>query len=320
MDKKVKIFIAGHKGMVGSAIERVYRKNGYNNLILVEKKELDLMNQSQVIYFFENSTPDIVIIAAAKVGGIKANNTLRAEFIYNNLMIELNIINSSYKYKVKKLLFLGSSCIYPKLSQQPIKEEYILTDKLEPTNEPYSIAKIAGIKLCENFFKQYGCNFYSLMPTNLYGINDNFNLEDSHVIPALIRKFHEAKVNNLKEVVIWGSGKPTREFLCVDDLAEAILFCMVTLNAEELYNMGISQLNIGTGEEVSISNLAKIVKKIVGYNGEIIFDNSKPDGMARRLVDVTKIHKLGWYHQIKLEEGLKKTYQWFLNNLKDIRK
>ncbi len=291
--KEKKIYIAGHSGMVGSAINRCLANKGYNNIVARSLDELNLIRQKDTENFFEEEKPDIVIVAAAKVGGILANNTYRAEFLYDNLMIQSNIIHSSNKSGVDKLIFLGSSCIYPKLAQQPLKEEYLLTDTLEYTNEPYAIAKIAGIKLCENYYKQYGSNFFSAMPTNLYGINDNFNLETSHVLPALIRKFHEAKINNDKEVIVWGSGKPKREFLFVDDLADAIVFLLENVNAKNLYENNISQINIGTGEDLSIGELAETIKNIVGFEGKIIQDLSKPDGTPRKLMDVSRIHNLG---------------------------
>jgi len=321
--KDKKIYIAGHNGMVGSAILRVLKLEGYSNFVLRTSRELDLRNQRAVNDFFEAEKPEIVIIAAAKVGGIFANNKYRAEFIYDNLMIETNIIHASYINNVEKLIFLGSSCIYPKLAPQPLKEEYLLSGYLEYTNEPYAIAKIAGIKLCENYYRQYGCNFYSVMPTNLYGPNDNFDLETSHVLPALIRKFHEGKeqlkIQNSKgrgEVVLWGTGKPRREFLYVDDLADAILFLMNTINAKDIYEQGISHLNIGTGEDLTISELAELIKKITGYEGEINYDKSMPDGTPQKLLDVTRIHNLGWKHKTSLEEGIKKTYEWFLSQWK----
>ncbi|MFN3872566.1 MAG: GDP-L-fucose synthase family protein [Ignavibacterium sp.] len=309
-----KIYVAGHNGMVGSAIMRALQKNDYKNLIAVSSGELDLRRQSDVEDFFAKQKPDVVIVAAAKVGGILANNTYRAEFIYDNLMIEANLIQASYLHKVEKLIFLGSSCIYPKLAPQPLKEEYLLSGYLEFTNEPYAIAKIAGIKLCENYFRQYGCNFISAMPTNLYGPNDNFDLQTSHVLPALIRKFHEAKTNNNPAVTIWGTGKPLREFLYVDDLAEAILFMMEKVDAKDLYNLGITHLNVGSGKDISISDLATLISNIIGYNGKIEYDTTKPDGTPRKLMDVSRINKLGWKYKTELEEGIKKTYDWFLNN------
>lgn len=300
--------------MVGSAIIRELRKNGYENIISTASSVLNLIDQNSVEVFFQKEKPEFVILAAAKVGGILANNTYRAEFLYNNLMIEANVIHSAYKNEVEKLIFLGSSCIYPKLAPQPLKEEYLLSNYLEYTNEPYAIAKIAGIKLCENYFKQYGSNFFSAMPTNLYGANDNFDLQTSHVLPALIRKFHEAKIKKEKSVTIWGSGKPMREFLYVDDLAEAIRFLIENINVANLYEQNISQLNIGTGEDVTISELALIIKDEVEFDGALVYDTSKPDGTPRKLMDVSRINKLGWKHKTSLQEGIKKTYQWFINN------
>lgn len=311
-----KIYIAGHNGMVGSAIMRALQKNGYNNLLTKSFNELDLRRQSEVEKFFQSEKPEIVIVAAAKVGGILANNTYRAEFIYDNLMIEANLIHTSYLNNTEKLIFLGSSCIYPKLAPQPLKEEYLLSGYLEYTNEPYAIAKIAGIKLGENYFRQYGCNFISAMPTNLYGPNDNFDLQTSHVLPALIRKFHEAKVNNSPTVTIWGTGKPLREFLYVDDLAEAILFMMEKVDAKDLYNLGITHLNVGSGKDISISELASLIAEIIGYKGKIEHDSTKPDGTPRKLMDVSRINSLGWKYKTELDEGIKKTYQWFLENIK----
>jgi len=314
--KNKKIYVAGHNGMVGSAIMRALQKNNYENLLTKSFSELDLRRQSDVEKFFSEQKPDVVIIAAAKVGGILANNTYRAEFIYDNLMIEANLIHASYLNKAEKLIFLGSSCIYPKLAPQPLKEEYLLSGYLEYTNEPYAIAKIAGIKLCENYYKQYGCNFISAMPTNLYGPNDNFDLTTSHVLPALIRKFHEAKTNNYPNVTIWGTGKPLREFLFVDDLAEAIIFMLENVDADNLYNLGITHLNIGSGKDISISDLAILVAKIIGYDGQIEYDISKPDGTPRKLMDVSRINSLGWKYKTELEEGIKKTYEWFLEKYK----
>jgi GDP-L-fucose synthase len=312
---KKKIYVAGHTGMVGSAITRELDKRGYSNLLLKNYPGLDLKRQDEVEKFFKEEKPEVVIVAAAKVGGILANNTYRAEFIYDNLMIEANIIQNAYKFGVEKLIFLGSSCIYPKLAVQPLKEEYLLSDYLEFTNEPYAIAKIAGIKLCENYYRQYGSNFYSVMPTNMYGPNDNFDLNTSHVLPAFIRKFHEAKVKNEKEVVIWGSGKPLREFLYVDDLADAIIFLMENVNAEDLYEKGITHLNIGTGRDISIDGLANMISEIVGYKGSINHDTSKPDGTPRKLLDVSRIKSLGWEYRTELREGIVETYKWFLKNL-----
>lgn len=306
MKKNSKIYIAGHNGMVGSAIVRHLQSNGYNNLVLRNKSDLNLTNQDEVGSFFDSeflpaNKIEYVFLAAAKVGGIMANMTYPAEFIYNNLAIQNNIIHCSYKYKVKKLLFLGSSCIYPKNCKQPIKEEYLLSGSLESTNEPYALAKIAGIKMCQAYNKQYDCNFISVMPCNLYGINDNFDLKTSHVLPALLRKFHEAKINNLKEVTIWGSGKPKREFLNVDDLAEACVFLMNDYNDSEI-------INIGTGIDMPIFDLARLIKEITDYKGNIITDTSKPDGTMRKLLDVSKINKLGWHSKISLKKGIEKTY------------
>ncbi|MDR3666534.1 MAG: GDP-L-fucose synthase [Ignavibacteriaceae bacterium] len=309
---KNKIYLAGHAGMVGSAIHRQLINKGYSDIITKNLTELDLTRQNDVETFFKNENPLVVIVAAAKVGGILANDMYRAEFIYDNIMIESNIINSAYKYGVEKLIFLGSSCIYPKLAPQPLKEEYLLSDYLEYTNEPYAIAKIAGIKLCENYYRQYNCNFFSVMPTNLYGFNDNFNLNTSHVLPALIRKFHEAKNKSLPEVVVWGSGKPKREFLFVDDLAEAIVFLLEKIDAKDLYDAGITQINIGMGDDLSINELAELVKEIIGFNGKIVYDSSKPDGTPRKLMDVSRINKLGWKAKTDLKSGIKKTYQWYL--------
>jgi len=311
-----KIYLAGHNGMVGSAIFRKLTKSGYNNIVTKSLDDLDLRNQSEVSSFFEKEKPEVVIIAAAKVGGILANNTYRAEFLYDNLMIEANLIHASYLNNAEKVIFLGSSCIYPKFAPQPLKEEYLLSDYLEYTNEPYAIAKIAGIKLCENYYKQYGSNFLSLMPTNLYGFNDNFNLQTSHVLPALIRKFHEAKTAKSESVTIWGTGTPKREFLFVDDLAEAVKFTLENIEAKSLYDLEISQLNVGTGEDLTISELADTIKKIVGFEGIIIYDSTKPDGTPRKLMDVSRINNLGWKHKTNLEEGIKKTYEWFLENYK----
>jgi GDP-L-fucose synthase len=310
-----KIYVAGHTGMVGSAITSELQKRGYKNLILKNYPGLNLIRQEEVEKFFVAEKPKIVIVAAAKVGGILANNTYRAEFIYDNLMIEANIIHNAYVNGVEKLIFLGSSCIYPKLANQPLKEEYLLSDYLEYTNEPYAIAKIAGIKLCENYFRQYCSNFYSVMPTNLYGPNDNFDLKTSHVLPAFIRKFHEAKEKNEKEVVIWGTGKPLREFLYVEDLADAILFLLENVNAEDLYEKGITHLNIGTGKDISIDGLANMISEIVGYKGSINHDTSEPDGTPRKLLDVSRINSLGWKYMTELQDGIDKTYKWYLNRV-----
>ena len=313
--KDKKVYLAGHTGMVGSAILRELESRGYKNIIHKDFSELDLRNQSEVQKFFDETNPEIVIIAAAKVGGILANNTYRAEFLYDNLMIEANLIHSSYLCKVEKVVFLGSSCIYPKLAPQPLKEEYLLTDTLEFTNEPYAIAKIAGIKLCENYYRQYGCNYISAMPTNLYGPNDNFNLETSHVLPALMRKFHEAKVQGKDSVTIWGTGNPLREFMYVEDLANAIVFMMENIEAKDLYENGIPHLNVGSGKDITIADLAKLISEIVGFNGKIEYDSTKPDGTPRKLMDVTRINSLGWKYKTELSEGITKAYQWFVNNI-----
>lgn len=301
METNAKIFIAGHRGMVGSAIQRKLIQEGFQNLIVRNSRELDLRNSIEVEAFFRAERPEYVFLAAAKVGGIMANNTYRAEFLYENLMIQNNVIHCAWKYGVKKLLFLGSSCIYPKLAPQPLKEEYLLTGLLEPTNEPYAIAKIAGIKMCGAYRAQYGCNFISAMPTNLYGPNDNYDLEKSHVLPALIRKFHEAKRQQLPEVVLWGSGTPQREFLHVDDLADACFYLMQTYNQAGL-------VNIGVGQDLSIKDLALLVRDIVGYQGDIVHDLSKPDGTPRKLMDVAKLKAAGWQAKISLEEGIRQVY------------
>jgi GDP-L-fucose synthase len=302
MEKNAKIFVAGHRGMVGSALVRRLEQLGYRNILTCPSKELDLRNQQQVFSFFEKEQPDYVFLAAARVGGINANNTYRAEFLYDNLMIESNVIHASYLNKVKKLLFLGSSCIYPRMAPQPLKESYLLTGTLEYTNEPYAIAKIAGIKLCENYRLQYGCNFISVMPTNLYGPNDNYDLAKSHVLPALLRKIHTAKIKGIPSVEVWGSGTPLREFLHVDDLSDACLFLMEHYNEPEL-------VNIGTGTDISIKELALLIMKIADYKGEIKFDSTKPDGTPRKLMDVTKLMTLGWKPNISLEEGIGTVYK-----------
>lgn len=309
MNKDAKIYVAGHRGMVGSAIVRDLKSKGYKNIIGRTSEELNLTHQVNVELFFKEEQPEYVFLAAAKVGGIYANNTYPAEFIYNNLMIQSNIIHSAYKYNVKKLLFLGSSCIYPKMASQPIKEEYLLTGLLEQTNEAYAIAKISGIELCKFYRRQYGCDFISAMPTNLYGINDNFDLETSHVLPALIRKFHEAKINKDKEVVIWGTGKPRREFLYVDDLADACVHLMNNYSDE-------IHVNIGTGEDIEIGELAKVVKKVVGYEGEIVNDLSKPDGTPRKLLDVSLLSNNGWKYKTELTDGIRNVYRWYTSKLK----
>jgi len=304
MHPQDKIYIAGHRGMVGSAITRKLQKEGYTNLVLKTSAELDLKQQASVQTFFETERPEYVFLAAAKVGGILANNVYRGEFLYDNLMIQSNTIDAAYRCGVKKLMFLGSSCIYPKLAPQPLKEDYLLTGLLEPTNEPYAIAKIAGIKMCDAYRSQYGCNFISVMPTNLYGPNDNYDLNSSHVLPALIRKFHEAKINNEPSVTLWGSGKPRREFLHADDLADACFFLMQRYDEAGL-------VNVGTGEDLEIKELAQLIGKIAGYTGDIVHDLSKPDGTPRKLMDVAKLHRLGWTASISLEEGLRRVYADF---------
>ena len=305
MEKDAKIYVAGHRGMVGSAIHRKLIELGYNNIVTRTSQELDLRNQQAVADFFNEEKPDYVFLAAAKVGGIMANNTYRADFIYENMAIQNNVIKSSYDNEVRKLMFLGSSCIYPKMAPQPLNEDLLLTGTLEPTNEPYAIAKIAGIKMTEAFRDQYGCNFISVMPTNLYGINDNYHPQNSHVLPALIRRFHEAKVNNLDNVVIWGTGTPLREFLFSDDLADACVFLMNNYDEKQFVNIGI-------GEDLSIKDLAELIKEVIGYEGNISFDSSKPDGTPRKLMDVSKLHTLGWKHKINLREGIKLAYADFL--------
>jgi len=307
MNKESKIYIAGHRGMVGSAIHRNLKAAGFSNFLLRTSSELDLRNQQAVLDFFAAEKPEYVFLAAARVGGIVANNTFRGEFLYENLMIQSNIIHAAYLNGVQKLMFLGSSCIYPKMAPQPMKEEYLLTGLLEHTNEPYAIAKIAGIKMCDAYRSQYGCNFISVMPTNLYGPNDNYDLTNSHVLPALIRKFHEAKIAGASSVTLWGTGKPRREFLHADDLAAACVYLMQSYNEPGL-------INIGTGEDIEIGELALLIKKIVGYEGEIIHDFSKPDGTPRKLMDVSKLHNFGWKHKIGLEEGIRKVYADFVEN------
>jgi len=302
MEKNNKIYIAGHRGMVGSAIHRRLKKEGFENFVFRTSDELDLRDQRAVADFFAKEKPAYVFLAAAKVGGILANNTYRAEFLYDNLMIQSNVIENAYRQNAKKLLFLGSSCIYPKLAPQPLKEEYLLTGLLEHTNEPYAIAKIAGIKMCDAYRSQYGCNFISVMPTNLYGPNDNYDLKNSHVLPALIRKFHEAKINDQAEVTVWGSGTPRREFLHADDMADACVFLMKNFNEEGL-------INIGVGEDLSIKELAEMIKGITGYKGKIVFDASKPDGTPRKLMDVSKLSSLGWKASIGLKEGITQVYK-----------
>jgi GDP-L-fucose synthase len=309
MEKNAKIYVAGHRGLVGSAIIRNLEANGFNNIITKTREELDLLNYQVVSDFFATEKPEYVFLAAAKVGGIHANNIYPAEFIFENLQMQNNIIHNSYLNKVKKLLFLGSSCIYPRDCAQPIKEEYLLTRPLEKTNEAYAVAKIAGIKMCQSYNKQYGTNYISVMPTNLYGINDNFNLENSHVLPALLRKFHDAKLANAKEVVMWGTGEAMREFLHVDDLADACIYLIHNYSDSEI-------INIGTGEDMKIKDLAILIKKVVGFEGTIVNDTTKPDGTPRKLLDVSKLHNLGWKYKISLEAGIEQTYDWFLKNKK----
>ena len=304
LDRNKKIYVAGHRGLVGSALVRKLEKEGFTNIITKTHEELDLTRQSDVEAFFETEKPDYVILAAAKVGGIHANDTYPADFIMKNLQIECNVIDAAYKNQVQKLLFLGSSCIYPRECPQPIKEEYLLSDYLEKTNEAYALAKIAGLKMCSYYNKQYGTNYICVMPCNLYGINDNFSLENSHVLPALMRKFHEAKERGDNTVTVWGSGKPLREFLNVDDLADACLFLMDFYRGDEFFN-------VGYGKEVPIRELAELVKETVGFEGEIVMDPSKPDGTMRKLTDISRIKSLGWEPKISLEEGLRQTYQWF---------
>ena len=308
MHAQDKIYVAGHRGMVGSAIVRRLEKEGFNNIIARTSKELDLRDQQAVAAFFEDTKPDYVFLAAAKVGGIMANNTYRGQFIYENLMIQNNVIHHAHMNNTKKLMFLGSSCIYPKMAPQPLKEEYLLTGPLEPTNEPYAIAKIAGIEMCDAYRAQYGCNFVSVMPTNLYGPNDNYDLNTSHVLPAILRKMHEAKVNHHPEVVIWGTGTPKREFLHADDMADACFYLMQNYNEKGL-------VNIGVGEDISIAELAELIKKIVGFEGKLVFDTSKPDGTPRKLMDVSKLHSYGWKARLGLEEGITKVYEEIKENL-----
>ena len=313
-----RIFVAGHSGLVGSAIVRNLQSKGFTNLITRSHKELDLTNQDAVEIFFSQEKPDHVVLAAAKVGGIHANNIYPAEFIYKNLMIEANVIDAAFRHGVRRLLFLGSTCVYPKAANQPMLESELLTGALEPTNEPYAIAKIAGIKLCESYNRQHGTDFRSVMPTNLYGINDNFHPENSHVIPSLVHRIHEASLSNTSEVSIWGTGKPKREFLYVDDMADASIFVLGL--TKEKYSMNtepmISHINIGTGIDVSISDLAETIKNVVGYEGNIIFDDTKPDGPSRKLTDISRLTKMGWRYRVPLEQGLRITYQWYLESRK----
>ena len=314
MNLNDKIYIAGHRGLVGSAIIRQLESRGFTNLLMQTHKELDLTSQAQVQAFFQKEQPDYVILAAAKVGGIHANNTYPADFIYQNMMIEANAINSAYENKVKRLLFLGSTCIYPKAVEQPMREDALLTDVLEPTNEPYALAKIAGIKLCESYNRQYGTDFRSVMPTNLYGVNDNFHPENSHVISALMRRFHEAKVNNDAKVVVWGTGNAMREFLYVDDMAQASLFVLeldeVTYQANT--QPMLSHINVGTGVDVTIREMAETMKEVVGFKGKLTFDTTKPDGAPRKLIDVTRLENMGWKYSVDLRKGIEKTYDWYL--------
>lgn len=312
INKNAKIYIAGHRGMVGSAIWRTLEKQGYTNLIGKTSKELDLRNQQDVLEFLEAEKPEIIIDAAAKVGGILANNDFPYQFLMENIQIQNNLIDGSLKVDVKKFIFLGSSCIYPKFAPQPLKEDYLLTDSLEPTNEWYAIAKITGVKTCQAIRKQFGKDYVSMMPTNLYGTHDNFDLKSSHVLPAMIRKFHEAKENNNANVVLWGSGTPLREFLFVDDLAEAVVFALDNELPEHLYN-------VGTGTDLTIKDLAELIQKVTGHQGEIEWDSSKPDGTPRKLMDISKMHDLGWKHQVELEEGIRKTYNWFLENIENYK-
>lgn len=319
MNKECKIYVAGHLGLVGSAIVKNLLSKGYTNLVYKTHEELELMDQKAVIEFFEKEKPEYVILAAAKVGGIAANNEYRADFIYENLQVQNNVIHQSYVYGVKKLLFLGSTCIYPKNAPQPMKEDSLLTSPLEYTNEPYAVAKIAGIKMCESYNIQYGTNFISVMPTNLYGPNDNFDLYTSHVLPALLRKMHEAKIHNLQSVEIWGSGKARREFLYSEDMADACVFLMENVDFKDTYDNNEKEIrnthiNIGSGVDISIKDLAYLIKKVVGFGGELAFDTSKPDGTILKLTDPSKLHTFGWKHKIELEEGIKKAYEWYLDN------
>jgi len=315
MDLNDKIYIAGHRGLVGSAIVRQLEQRGFANLIMRTHKELDLTNQAQVQVFFQKEQPDYVILAAAKVGGIYANNTYPADFIYQNMMIEANVINSAYEHKVKRLLFLGSTCIYPKAVEQPMREDALLTDVLEPANEPYALAKIAGIKLCESYNRQHGTDFRSVMPTNLYGVNDNFHPESSHVIPGLMQRLHKAKIDNDEEVVVWGTGNAMREFLYVDDMASASLFVLEL--SEDTYRANtkpmLSHINVGTGVDVTIREMAEIMKEMVGFKGRLTFDATKPDGAPRKLINITRLSNMGWKYSVDLKVGLEKTYEWYLN-------
>lgn len=317
IDKNSSIFVAGHNGMVGSAVKKNLLDRGYKNIVTKSKSELNLTDQKATNLFFQNLNPDAVILCAAKVGGILANNNYKADFISDNLMIGANVIRASHQHNVKKLINLGSSCIYPKEAKIPIKEEDLLSGRLEPTNEPYAIAKIAALKMCESYYSQHDKNFYSLMPCNLYGPNDNFELSSSHVLPALMHKVHLAKINKSKNVVMWGTGKPLREFLYSEDLADAVTFCLENVNAKDIYTKGISHLNCGSSDEISILNLLKKIKKIIKYEGDIVFDKSKPDGTFRKKMDNGKIFDLGFFPKTSIDEGLKKTYNWFLANLEN---
>jgi len=316
MNLNDKIYIAGHRGLVGSAIVRQLESRGFTNLLMRTHKELDLTNQAQVQTFFKQEKPDYVILAAGKVGGIHANNTYPADFIYQNIMIEANVINSAYENKVKRLLFLGSTCIYPRAVEQPMREDALLTDVLESTNEPYALSKIAGIKLCESYNRQHGTDFRSVMPTNLYGINDNFHPENSHVIPALMQRFHQAKINNDSEVVVWGTGNAMREFLYVDDMAAASIFVLELDEETHQSNTKpmLSHINVGTGIDITIREMAEVMKQVVGYEGKLTFDAAKPDGAPRKMIDITKLKKMGWEYTVDLKDGLKKTYTWYLKN------
>ena len=317
MNLNDKIYIAGHSGLVGSAIVRQLEERGFTNLLMRSHKDLDLINQQQVHKFFEREKPDYVILAAAAVGGIQANNDYPADFIYQNMMIEANVIHSAYNNRVKRLLFLGSTCIYPREVKQPMKEDALLSDVLEPTNEPYALAKISGIKLCESYNRQHGTDFRSVMPTNLYGINDNFHPDNSHVIPALMQRFHQAKINNNSEVKVWGTGKAMREFLYVDDMADASLFVLEL--DEKTYQDNtrpmLSHINIGTGKDITIKEMAEIMREVVGFNGELFFDKTKPDGAPRKLIDVSRLSNMGWNYSVNLREGLEITYKWYLLNV-----
>jgi len=315
MNKTKKIYIAGHKGMVGSALCRQLQENGFTNIMTRTRSQLDLLDKTAVCQFFQDNRPDFVIDAAAKVGGILANNTYPADFIYQNLQIQNNIIHAAHENAVEKLLFLGSSCIYPRECPQPMKESHLLTGPLEPTNDAYAIAKISGIMMCHAYYRQYGDNFLSIMPTNLYGPNDNFNLETSHVLPALVRKFHEAKTLGHEKVTLWGTGIARRELLHVDDMASAAIFVMQHIQAKDIYDQNITHLNVGTGEDISIRELADLIGKIIGFKGKTVYDAEKPDGMLLKLLDVSRLSQMGWQYKIGLPDGIKDTYQWFLENL-----